>query len=240
MKKTTHLLLVLLFALAGCSSSNLMAQIQNEEKKALKLIDTLLLPEVAEELEIAEIQQQDLEKMLKAHLRIETIELNRSLGIELTDEELDGGTTGIEKTSTPKSLRQQLEETLLPHQISRLKEIKFQRTISGGLNGTFGLLRIKDELKLTDVQQNAIREQARKIDAEIEKELESFLSRVKEIRKAGRKNVTDELSTEQKNRFVELVGEDFFPASDLAMAMLTYVNKINLQRRVSDDSSEGE
>ena len=207
MKKTTHLLLVLLFALAGCSSSNLMAQIQNEEKKALKLIDTLLLPEVAEELEIAEIQQQDLEKMLKAHLRIETIELNRSLGIELTDEELDGGTTGIEKTSTPKSLRQQLEETLLPHQISRLKEIKFQRTISGGLNGTFGLLRIKDELKLTDVQQNAIREQARKIDAEIEKELESFLSRVKEIRKAGRKNVTDELSTEQKNRFVELVGD---------------------------------
>lgn len=96
-----------------------------------------------------------------------------------------------------------LNEILLPHQVTRLKELSLQAEVKRG--GTQGLLsnpKVKEQLGLTDQQITSIQEKAESVKVDLEKKIEA-------LRESAREEVLSVLTSEQQSKIKEMLGDSF-------------------------------
>ena len=96
-----------------------------------------------------------------------------------------------------------LNEILLPHQVTRLDELYFQMQASR--SGTEGLLsnpKVKEMLKLTDEQIEEIEEKAEEVKAGLDKKIEA-------LREEAREEILSVLSSDQQKKIKEMMGDSF-------------------------------
>lgn len=96
-----------------------------------------------------------------------------------------------------------LNEILLPHQMTRLKELSFQADVRRG--GTQGLLsnpQVKEQLGLTDDQIKEVQEKAKSVQADLDKKIEA-------LRESARDDVLSVLTSEQQSKIKEMLGASF-------------------------------
>lgn len=104
-----------------------------------------------------------------------------------------------QKAETEKKLK----ELLLPHQLKRLEQVSNQVTIKN--MGTLNSLvrgKLKDELELTDEDIKRLKERS----AKIEKKLQEDIAK---LREKAKKDLLGELSSRQRNKLNELLGDRF-------------------------------
>jgi len=107
----------------------------------------------------------------------------------------------IEKKMT--AVDERLEEVLLPHQMSRLSELNYQKQAQR--NGTQGLLgndKVKEELGLTDDQIEKVKEKAEEVKAKLEK-------RIQQAREDAQNEILSVLTSDQQAKIKEMMGESF-------------------------------
>lgn len=101
------------------------------------------------------------------------------------------------------SVETELNEILLPHQVTRLEELSFQMQASR--SGTQGLLtnpKVKERLGLTDDQIHEVEEKAEQVRADLEKKIE-------DLRASARDEILSVLTSDQQAKIKEMMGDSF-------------------------------
>ena|GEM_PF-875163 len=96
-----------------------------------------------------------------------------------------------------------LNDILLPHQVSRLDELYFQMQASR--SGTDGLLsnpKVKERLKLTDEQIEEVKEKAEEVKENLDKKIEA-------LREEAREEILSVLTSDQQKQIKEMMGDSF-------------------------------
>lgn len=99
--------------------------------------------------------------------------------------------------------KKQLEEMLLPHQVTRLKQIAYQRNMEN--NGSANALtngELAEELQLTDEQKKQLREKSATINKRLEDEIAKLRAEAKE-------ELFSVLSEDQRDKLRHLIGKEF-------------------------------
>ena len=97
----------------------------------------------------------------------------------------------------------ELNEILLPHQVTRLDELHFQMQASR--SGTEGMLsnpRVKERLGLTDQQIQEIQDKAEEVKTNLDEE-------IKALRESARKEILSVLTSDQQKQIKEMMGDSF-------------------------------
>ncbi len=113
--------------------------------------------------------------------------------------------TKIREFATQKQaeMKEEVDSILLPHQVSRLKQLSVQSRISrSGAQGALESDEVKDALGLTDEQLEEIRTVAEETQAELQE-------KIAELQKEARKKILAVLTPEQQKTWEELTGDEF-------------------------------
>jgi hypothetical protein len=102
-----------------------------------------------------------------------------------------------------------LEEVLLPHQLARLNQIHQQKRIEPLRDATFGLIKLSDELELTDKQIKEVEIVAKRNDQLFQKRIDEMRSEIVEMRSNMRVEVMQILTDEQRQQYDRNFGVEF-------------------------------
>lgn len=167
------------------------------------MIGLLLNPRVQEELELVDDQVAELEG-----LRESMMERTRDLFSGMRDMDPEERETKMaemrEKMQEEmKSLEKEVEAVLLPHQMTRLKQISYQS--SGQRRGAGGSLsneRLLDELGVTEEQKKELEEKAEEVRAKLQEKYRKMVADAED-------EILGVLSESQRSKYKELIGEPF-------------------------------
>ena len=102
-----------------------------------------------------------------------------------------------------KEYEEQIDDILLPHQQSRLKQLKFQSAGRGqGAGGSLSNQALLDELGVTDVQKE-------ELEAAAAKAREKLQEKYQKLIREAENEILKVLSRDQREKYRELVGEPF-------------------------------
>jgi len=161
---------------------------------------------VQEELELVEDQVADLEE-IQSEMRQEMMEMFRGGGgfRDLSDDERRERMEELRAkiTERTKEMDEEIGQVLLPHQLTRLRELNFQSQIQrSGTDGMADNESIIEALGITDEQ----KEKMKKAAEEASKKLEE---KIQKLRQQAQDEVLAVLTPEQRKKFKELKGESF-------------------------------
>ena len=152
---------------------------------------------VREELELVDDQIEDLEQ-LQQDAMDEMRNMFRGMR-EMSQEEREDMMKDI--SSKMEDLSEQMNDILLPHQQTRLKQLHYQsqnrRRGGSGISDS-----LADELNISEGQMEEIQSVTRKGNEEIQKAVEK-------MRKDLQKKILKVLDSEQRQKWEELIGEEF-------------------------------
>ncbi len=153
---------------------------------------------VREELEIVDDQMAELEG-LQEDIRNEMREMFGGMRDSTEEERQEMMKDAQERM---KEYQTKVDEILLPQQQSRLKQLMLQSQSRGRLGG--GLLSdtVKEELNITD-------EQAEKVTTAAEEAQKEMDAEVQKLRRAAEDKILSVLSSEQQQKYRDMVGESF-------------------------------
>ena len=102
-----------------------------------------------------------------------------------------------------KEFEEKINDVLLDHQVSRLKQLQVQaRMRRGGAANALGSEQMRDALELTDEQMEEIQDVAREAEEEMRK-------KILEAQKEARKKILGVLTPEQRRKWEEMVGASY-------------------------------
>ena len=113
--------------------------------------------------------------------------------------------TKIREFATQKQaeMKEEVDSILLPHQVSRLKQLSVQSRINrSGAQGALESDEVKDALGLSDEQLEEIRDVAEETQAELRE-------KIAELQKEARKKIHAVPTPEQQKTWEELTGDEF-------------------------------
>ena len=157
----------------------------------------LHMPQIAEELGLDEEQSSTINDLSKA-MRQQVSEVMKNI-------DFGEGDAGKIMQEAQRNIRERaeekLEEVLTPQQLDRLKQIKVQASLKS--RGALALLTgdLSDYIRLTDKQQNTLRQVHAAKQAELREEIRKLRERYLE------ETVEKVLDSKQQKKFKELVGE---------------------------------
>lgn len=116
-----------------------------------------------------------------------------------------------------KALREEFEEkladTLLPHQIKRLKEVALHTQLQRqGTAGALGTKQLAEALDISDEQLERIQKTATAAKKRLEEQIAA-------LRKQAQQEVLDELTPTQKQKLKDLLGDDFTPRATRRLSL---------------------
>jgi len=158
---------------------------------------------VRKELEIVDSQAEKLTE-LRDSFMAEMRETFSGLR-DLSQEERQAKFAELRETMEEKraALEKQIAGELLPHQVSRLKQIALQsRLRSRGTSGALSDGALAEELGITD-------EQKEKLTAAAEKARQKMNEKIATARKEARDEILKALTPAQRAKLEELLGDDF-------------------------------
>ena len=132
---------------------------------------------------------------------------------------------GDEIKSMQEQQKKDIEDLLLPHQISRLQQIQLQQKMKG--MGTVNALsdkKVLEELGITEEQLAKLKERAKELSDEMQKKMQK-------LREETQENLLKELTSEQRAKLKSMTGEkfDYQPTSPMPGRIQN-----RIQRRQSD------
>ena len=132
---------------------------------------------------------------------------------------------GDEIKSIQEQQKKDVEDLLLPHQISRLQQIQLQQKMKG--MGTVNALsdkQVLEELGITEEQLAKLKERAKELSDEMQKKMQK-------LREETQENLLKELTSEQRAKLKSMTGEkfDYQPSSQMPGRIQN-----RIQRRQSD------
>jgi len=158
-------------------------------------IGLLMREDVNKEIELLDDQQEELQE-LQSGMRDRMREVFANFR-EMSDDERREAMTDF-----GKSLQEDIDEVLLPHQSKRLKQISLQQRMQGGTaRGLRG--EVAEELGLSDDDLEEIEEKSREAAEELQK-------KISELRAEAQKELlNDVLSPSQQKKLKDMLGEKF-------------------------------
>ena len=159
-------------------------------------LNTLMRDEVIEELGLAEDQVEQL-RGLQQEARNTMREVFRGRG----EEGFDWNAVREEMAAKTKEMEEKINsEILLAHQVERLEQIVLQSRAQRGT--TNALESVKEKLDISD-------EQMERIQAKAEEAQKEFQEAIAKAREAMEESIKSELSSEQRRKLEEMLGEKF-------------------------------
>ena len=172
------------------------------------ILDLVRTPGVSDDLELVEDQRAAIDKIIVER---------KSLGSEFArryreapPEEQVRMTTKF-KADLAK-VDSDVANTLLPHQIERLKQIRMQMVVQVD-STTFGLNRreFTDVLELTEKQKADIQSRALEVNKIVSEKIKKLRAEIEKIQIEARDDLLQSLTPEQRKKYLDLVGRPFNP-----------------------------
>lgn len=164
-------------------------------------VDLLARGDVRRELELVEDQIKQLDK-----LREQSRHRMREIFTDLRDKGGSRHDFGERMRAAVgqfhSEVEQAIEQILLPHQLTRLKQLELQRRLRGGLLEAFTNKQLLDQLGLTPEEQRQLEEHRREVEHELQQQFAK-------LRDQAREKLLGFLSPEQQSRFQVLLGAPF-------------------------------
>ena len=201
-----------------------------------------------EELEIVDLQIEEIKKISESYTnsfdfynntddpRNEIIRELREKGEteqanQLAQEQFKEANDRLQKHY--QSLVEQVEEILLPHQMKRLRQILKQNRLQGfGQTDYLGLpYALADEIGLERGDKQKLKETTERVR-------EEFNKKVNELRESSLEEILDELSSEEREAFKELVGDFYDSSQAMADASNKMFQEYDQKNKDSDDEQE--
>lgn len=152
----------------------------------------------------------ELELMDDQHQRLRDIKARYDKMISEIQQTQKAGETEIDKKARQKEIEetraerlQMMEEVLLPHQRDRLHQVSLQMKMRH--RGDLQMLTgedLADLLGITEEQKQRLTKRAEKIKKEMEAE-------IAEAKKRARAKLMDELTSDQRKKLEQMIGEDY-------------------------------
>ncbi len=222
MKLMTPLSLLILFLVAAPLHSQRveMAEEQKKQMETQFIMQQLMMlghdSELRKELEVVEDQVEKVKKLSQDYQKemMKFYSDNREMIEEMQKLYQDGETEAAQEMGKAYQEKnrefmqghmEKVQEVLLPHQIDRLKQIaKQQQTkLMNRFNDEFGVaVSLADELGLT------AQEKKRLIDT-VKKARDEYYKTVEAAKKKAKDKILGVLTTEQKEKMTELIGDDW-------------------------------
>lgn len=168
-------------------------------------------PQFADELEIVEDQQQQL-RTLGHEIRKARQQMIHSFHTKQKESRKTGNVEDATKIHEhmmaqekkfQAKLQEGMSEILLPHQIKRLEELKFQMKLRNQGARALANSQVADLLDITDEQRKELHEKQREKKQEINEQ-------IAKLREEARKEILDEVLTDaQRMKLAELMGEKY-------------------------------
>lgn len=103
--------------------------------------------------------------------------------------------------------QEKLEGLLLPHQISRLKQVALQTHMkNAGAAGALGSSQLAEELGITEEQQERLKEKAKEINKKLVED-------TAKLKADAREELLKELTPDQRSKLKEMMGDKYEPQS---------------------------
>ena len=165
----------------------------------------LRMDSIQNEIELVDDQQQEIES-LQEEMWTEMRE-NMAGMRDLEPEERRERFAELREEMEERQVEYQekIEKVLLPMQLKRLKELHLQSQSRRNGDGAMGVLQNEDlleELGISEEQKKELEEKAEEVRKDLEK-------KIKELRAKAEKEILSVLSSEQRKKFLEKVGESF-------------------------------
>jgi len=106
-----------------------------------------------------------------------------------------------------KSQQEQIDQVLLPHQQDRLQQVSLQMQLKN--SGTAQTLsgQLAEKLGITPEQKQRLQKRSEELQKQIDEKL-------KQLRADAKKQLLDELTSAQRKKLEELIGDEFTPKSE--------------------------
>ena len=163
------------------------------------LVELALRDDVGKALEIVGPQKDDIEK-IRESVRESMGDMREKLQ-GVPREDMFAKMRELIAEANEKG-EKELADVLLPHQMSRLKQLQFQRRSQGGASRALGREDIREELGLTDAQMGDIQEAAEKAQEELREEMAK-------LRAEAEKKILAVLTPEQRKKWEAMAGDPF-------------------------------
>lgn len=167
-----------------------------EYKGTASSLGLLERPKVREELEMVDDQYKELQRL--------TSSIQSKAAVEIRNMDFSKVTNVATRIrGIQNSMKQDIEDLLLPHQLKRLKQLQNRSQLQR--QSIARLLTsdpVKSELEISDEQSEELLEAEEDIEAELEKEIE-------QLREKAREKLLSKLKASQRQKAEELLGEDF-------------------------------
>lgn len=155
-------------------------------------------PGVIADLELVDKQ---VDQIQQAQQRLKT-ELRNKMQAGFNGKSIDIEELRAAAESTCAELGEILEESLLPHQLERLRAIYFQRKLEQGALNAIGSPGIRTYLDIDDDQLKSLEKRDAEIQAELEREIEKLRERAKQ-------QLICELNPQQRQKVTAMTREKF-------------------------------
>jgi Spy/CpxP family protein refolding chaperone len=162
--------------------------------------------EVQQELQLVDEQREKVETLVEDsqdQIREEMREMFSQMR-DLSDDERRErfGEIRERMESMNEELEGKLKEVLLPHQYERLKQIDFQQRVQRGGAASLSSGELGEALNLTDEQREKLEQRAEEVREEMQE-------KIRQLQTEAREKMLDVLTTEQRAKLNELMGDAF-------------------------------
>lgn len=165
--------------------------------------------------------QQFLDRIMAVDTQVEELNNARQKFIssvtEMVQEALENGKGQIDDEAKAElvkkmaALRSEMEsaasEVLLPHQVKLLNQERLLSRMKGGIVAALGSNDIRDELNLTDAQIEKMKALEKELHSAAKKLREEMEKQIADLKKKGEDKILTVLSSDQRSRLKELMGD---------------------------------
>ena len=148
-----------------------------------------------------ELVDEQVDQIQQAQQRLKTV-LRNKMQAGFNGESIDIEELRAAAESTCAELGKILEESLLPHQLERLRAIYFQRKLEQGALNAIGSPAIRKHLDIDGDQLESLEKRDAEIQAELEREIENLRGRAKQ-------QLIRELNPQQRQKVKAMTMEKF-------------------------------
>ncbi|MCA9177560.1 MAG: hypothetical protein KDB14_23905 [Planctomycetales bacterium] len=160
-------------------------------------------PQVQVELELVEDQIKKLRAASDEFYKAQS-ELYRTMSKEMKDE-LGRAEFAERVAALREEMYKKIQETLLPHQLERAKQVAFQMRVRNGSSySLYADSGIRELLGITEEQQKRLQERSKALNQEL-------TEKYQQLRQEMADELLKELTAEQRKKLKELAGEDYTP-----------------------------
>jgi hypothetical protein len=202
----TNALVLIVLGTICCGLNLSFAEEPPKQPPMRGLVDLLQAPGVLEDLDVVDFQKEKIDKILAERRNVsgEFGALMQVATLEKRKELLANLQAAISKADSD------VAELLLPAQIDRLKQIRFQMLARNDAN-TYGLKnkKVAEELALTEAQKADIDAKATEVNKNVDEKIKKLKAEIEKIKSGAREELIKILTPEQRKKYAELYGRPF-------------------------------